>query len=153
MADIKVERETINLSFHFSDSFIKRFCFSLHCSIDNLSLVKISGHFINFSLDFGFSLFNLHKLCIQIVNSCFSFSISCCKLHFGHLKLLTLGNSINFILLPIGSSVSFSFCNQSKNVLSSCSLLIECLSSTIQLMFKIPELTKKKLSFSCFIVT
>merc|ERR1719357_1298193 len=74
----------------------KRLCFSLHCCIDNLSLIKVSSHFINFSLYFGFCLFNLYKLCIQIVDSCFSFSISCCKLHLGHLKLFSLGNSINF---------------------------------------------------------
>merc|ERR1739838_620212 len=63
--------KAIYLSFHFSNSLVKLFCLPLHSCVNDLGLVKIDSTFIDFSLNLGFSFFNLSELGTQIVNGCF----------------------------------------------------------------------------------
>merc|ERR1739838_392704 len=145
--------KAIYLSFHFSNSLVKLFCLPLHSCVNDLGLVKIYSTFIDFSLNLAFSFFNLSELGTQIVNGCFCFSISGGKLHFGHFKLLTLGNSINFILLPQYCAITFGLGNKSKNIFTSRCFFIQSFFCSIDFMFKISKFSKKKLSLSSFIVT
>merc|ERR1719495_627229 len=153
LADIKVEGKAVNLTLVLSDGFVKLLGLSLHGSINNLGLVKVGGHLSDLILDLALGLLNLGKLGIEVINGSLSLSVSGRELHLGHLKLLSLGNSVLLILLSHGSSITLSLGIESKNILAGSSLLIKSLLGNIKLMLKISVLSKKKLSLSSLIVT
>merc|ERR1711962_1553351 len=153
LAAVKVIGERVNLSLPFSNNLVKLLGFSFHGRVENLSLVKVAHHLIKLSLHLSSGLLNLSKLGIQVLGGSLSLSKSGNKLHLGHFKFLSLGNSIIFILGSPHVGITLSLGHLTENIVSGGGLLIQGTSCSINLMLKVSEFSKQKGSLSCLIVS
>merc|ERR1719397_2342908 len=82
--------------------------------------------------------------------ACFGQSGS--QLHLGHLKLLTLGNSVGLVLLAPALGLGLSLGNEPQAVLTSGSFLLESAAGSVKLVLKVPVLAKEQTPLASLVV-
>merc|ERR1719431_610361 len=65
------------------------------------------------------------------------------QFHLGHLKLLTLGDSVGLVLLAPALGLGLSLGNQPQAVLTAGSLLLQGTAGSVKLVLKVPVLAKE----------
>merc|ERR1719400_3000181 len=127
--------------------------FLFHCIVQDLSLVKVDSHLLNFGSNLALSSINLSQFTIEILNSRLSFGEPSLQFHLGHLQFLCFGNCLRLILSSPHSSFTLSLGCLSVDIFTSSEFFIQCLLHSIKLMFYILELTQNKLPLFSFIVS
>merc|ERR1719291_1127503 len=153
LADIEVVGEAVDLTLPFANDLVELLGLPLHGSIEDLSLVQAAGHIADLRGHLALGLLNLVQFGIQVVNGSLSLSQTSGELHLGHLKLLTLGNSVGLVLLAPALGLGLSLGNEPQGVLTAGSLLLEGTAGSIKLVLQIPVFTKEQAPLAGLVVT
>merc|ERR1719291_26634 len=121
----------VDLALPFANDLVELLGLPLHGSIEDLGLVQACSHLTDLSGNLALGLLNLVQLCVQVVNGSLSLSQTSGELHPGHLKLLTLGDSVGLVLLAPALGLSLSLGTEPQGVLTAGSLLVKGLTCTI----------------------
>merc|ERR1712088_544149 len=81
-----------------------------------------------------------------------SASVRSGELHPGHLKLLTLGDSVGLVLLAPALGLGLSLGNEPQGVLTASSLLLEGTTGSIKLVLQVPVFTKEQTPLAGLVV-
>ena len=118
-----------------------------------MSLVSLSSHLINITLDLCLCLVKLAKLSIELLNGALGFRQSRLKFNLGHLKVLSLGKTFLFILGSPHICLLNSLSNLSQDIIFTTSFFLQLFLDAIKLMFYILEFAKQSVPFFCFIIS
>merc|ERR1719239_1897154 len=152
LADVKVVGQAVDLALPFANDLVKLLGLPVHGSIEDLGLVKAAGHLADLRGDLALGLLNLVQLSVQVVNGSLCFGQSGSQLHLGHLKLLTLGNSISFVLLAPALGLSLSLGNEPQAVLPAGSFLLEGTAGSVKLVLQVPVFAKEQTPLASLVV-
>merc|ERR1719348_408956 len=152
LADIEVVGEAVNLALPFANDLVELLGLPLHGSIEDLGLVQAAGHIADLRGNLALGLLNLVQFGIQVVNGGLSLSQTSSELHLGHLKLLTLGDSISLVLLAPALGLSLSLGNEPQGVLAASGLLLESATGSVKLVLEVPVLAQKKSPLASLVV-
>merc|ERR1711963_82872 len=121
--------------------------------MENMSLVSLSSHVINISLQLSLGLFQLTKLSIELFNGALGFRKSGLELHLGHFNIFSLGKTLLLILAPPHIRLLGSLAYLSKDIVLATAFLLKLLLDAIQFMFKVLEFAKQRLAFLGLIIS
>merc|ERR1719178_455032 len=152
LADIEVVGQAINLALPLADDLVKLLGLPLHGGIEDLGLVQAVGHVVALRGNLALGLLNLGQLCVQVVNGSLSLSQTSGELHPGHLKLLTLGDSVGLVLLAPALGLSLSLGTEPQGVLTAGSLLVKGLTCSIKLVLQVPVFAKEQTPLAGLVV-
>merc|ERR1719370_2130156 len=144
LADVEVVGQAVDLALPFANDLVKLLGLPVHGSIEDLGLVKAAGHLADLRADLSLGLLNLVQLSVQVVDGSLCFGQSGSQLHLGHLKLLTLGNSVGLVLLAPALGPGLSLSNEPQAVLTAGSLLLEGTAGSVKLVLQVPVLAKEQ---------
>merc|ERR1719331_3617144 len=150
LANVKVERQAVDLTLPLADDLVKLLGLPLHGGIEDLGLVQAVGHVVALRGNLALGLLNLGQLCVQVVNG--SLSQTSGELHPGHLKLLTLGDSVGLVLLAPALGLSLSLGTEPQGVLTAGSLLVKGLTCSIKLVLQVPVFAKEQTPLAGLVV-
>merc|ERR1719228_1335167 len=152
LADIEIVGQAVNLALPFANDLVELLGLPLHGSIEDLGLVQAAGHIADLRGNLALGLLNLVQLGIEVVNGGLSLSQTSSELHLGHLKLLTLGDSISLVLLAPALGLSLSLGNEPQGVLTTGSLLLESAAGSIKLVLQVPVFSKEQAPLAGLVV-
>merc|ERR1719178_594348 len=152
LADIEVVGQAINLPLPFTNDLVELLGLPLHGGIEDLGLVQACSHLTDLRGNLALGLLNLVQLGVQVVNGSLSLSQTSGELHLGHLKLLTLGNSVGLVLLAPALGLGLSLGNKPQGVLTASSLLLEGTTGSIKLVLQVPVFTKEQTPLAGLVV-
>merc|ERR1719201_2080889 len=152
LADVEVVGQAVDLALPFANDLVKLLGLPLHGGIEDLGLVKAAGHLTDLRADLALGLLNLVQLSVQVVDGSLCFGQSGSQLHLGHLKLLTLGNSVGLVLLAPALGLGLSLGNEPQAILTASSLLLEGTAGSVKLVLKVPVLAKEQTPLASLVV-
>merc|ERR1719500_397894 len=152
LADIKVVGQAVDLVLPFANDLVKLLGLPLHGGIEDLGLVQACSHLTDLRGNLALGLLNLVQLSIQVVDGSLSLSQTSGELHLGHLKLLTLGNSVGLVLLAPALGLGLSLGNEPQGVLTASSLLLEGTTGSIKLVLQVPVSAKEQTPLAGLVV-
>merc|ERR1719291_106764 len=134
----------VDLALPFANDLVELLGLPLHGGIEDLGLVQACGHLTDLRGNLALGLLNLVQLGVQVVNGSLSLSQTSGELHPGHLKLLTLGDSVGLVLLAPALGLGLSLGTEPQGVLTAGSLLLEGATGSIKLVLQVPVFAKEQ---------
>merc|ERR1719326_876158 len=142
---VEVHADAVNLLLPLSDNSVELLGLLLHGAVEDLGLVQLGGHVLQFSLELGLALLHLGQLGVQLLGGGLGLGKSGLHLQLGHLQLLGLGHSL--LLVPhlhhLGLTVGLT--QLSDHVLLGADLLVVVVLHAGNLVLCVPVLAQQAL--------
>merc|ERR1719411_154704 len=137
---VQVHADAVNLLLPLANNSVELLGLLLHGAVEDLGLVQLGGHVLQFSLQLGLALLNLGQLGVQLLGGGLSLGQAGLHLQLGHLQLLGLGHSL--LLVPqlhhLGLGVGLALL--SDHVLLGADLLVVVIAHAGDLVLGVPVL-------------
>merc|ERR1719179_50037 len=150
---VKIHANGIDLALPFANNPVELLGLLLHGQVEDLSLVKGLSLSLQVGGQLGASLVKLGKLGLQLVSGGIGLRETSLHLQLGHLKLLSLGDSL--LLVPHTEHVSLSkgLVQGTGKVLLGADLLLVVVLQAGDLVLGVPELAEKGLPLLGLVVS
>merc|ERR1719445_2125597 len=153
LGGVEVHADAVNLLLPLTNNPVELLGLLLHGAVEDLGLVQLGSHVLQFSLELALALLNLGQLGVQLVGGGLSLGETSLHLQLGHLQLLGLGHSL--LLVPqlhhLGLSVGLALLPD--HVLLGADLLVVVIPHAGNLVLGVPVLAQQALPLLGLIVS
>merc|ERR1719461_1582095 len=144
---VEVHADAVNLLLPLTNNPVELLGLLLHGAVEDLGLVQLGSHVLQFSLELSLALLHLGQLGVQLLGGGLSLRETGLHLQLGHLQLLGLGHSL--LLVPqlhhLGLTIGLS--ELPDHVLLGADLLVVVILHASDLVLGVPELAQQALPF------
>merc|ERR550532_3091105 len=153
LGTVQVHADAVNLLLPLANNSVELLGLLLHGAVEDLGLVQLGGHVLQFSLQLGLALLHLGQLGVQLLGGGLSLGQAGLHLQLGHLQLLGLGHSL--LLVPqlhhLGLTVGLS--ELTDHVLLGADLLVVVILHAGNLVLGVPVLAQQALPLLGLVVS
>merc|ERR1719445_2409249 len=150
---VKVHANAVDLLLPLTNNSVELLGLLLHGAVEDLGLVELLAHALELSLELALGPLHLGQLCGELLSGGLGLGEPGLHLELGHLKLLSLSNSLLLVPELHHLSLGVSLAHLSVDILLGADLLIIVVLHASNLVLGIPVLAQKALPFLGLVVS